>query len=72
MSTAQNVLSRAPLGQKKKPGTHQQKSVALVKVNWQVRPDRLEQLKIYAVKNGRKLYQVLDDALKHYLTTKPS
>jgi hypothetical protein len=47
-------------------------SPSLVKVNWQVRPDRLEQIKLHAVKNRRKLYEVLDEALESYLTTKVS
>lgn len=47
-------------------------AAALVKVNWQVRPDRLEQIKLHAVKNRRKLYEVLDEALESYLTTKAS
>lgn len=47
-------------------------SPALVKVNWQVRPDRLEQIKLHAVKNRRKLYEVLDEALESFLTTKVS
>ena len=46
--------------------------LSLVKVNWQVRPDRLEQIKLHAVKNRQKLYEVLDEALASYLTTKAS
>lgn len=39
----------------------------LVKVNWQVRPGRLEELKLHAVKSRQKLYQILDEALAEYL-----
>ena len=44
---------------------HQEtKNPPLVKVNWQVRPDRLEALKLHAVKSRRKIYEVLDEALE--------
>ena len=47
-------------------------SPPLVKVNWQVRPERLEQIKLHAVKSRQKLYEVLDEALERFLTTKAS
>ena len=47
-------------------------SPSLVKVNWQVRPERLQQIKLHAVKSRRKIYEVLDEALEHYFTKKAS
>lgn len=82
MSQAQRVsargrgsfLSAAAVDTEKKSRKEDGKpsSPSLVKVNWQVRPDRLEQIKLHAVKNRRKLYEVLDEALESYLTTKVS
>jgi hypothetical protein len=67
-------LSAAAADTEKKSRKEESKtsSPALVKVNWQVRPERLEAIKLHAVKNRRKLYQVLDEALEHYLHTKAS
>ena len=45
---------------------------SLVKVNSQVRPERLEAIKLHAVKNRRKICEVLDEALTQNLTTKAS
>ena len=83
MSQAQRVSARgrgtflsaaAVADPEKKSRKEEEKpsSPVLVKVNWQVRPERLEQIKLHAVKNRQKLYQVLDEALERYLTTKAS
>jgi hypothetical protein len=83
MSQAQRVsargrgqfLSAAVVAEPEKKSRKEESKTApppLVKVNWQVRPERLEQIKLHAVKSRQKLYEVLDEALEKYLTTKAS
>jgi len=82
MSTAQRVSARGrgaflsaaatDTDKKSRKEDAAASSPPLVKVNWQVRPERLKQIKLHAVNNHRKIYEVLDEALEHYLTTKAS
>ena len=41
--------------------------LSLIKANWQIRPELLEQLKLHAVRSNKKLYEVVDEALAQYL-----